>query len=243
MRALLLLWLAATLGSALQVLSTDALAASEETLVDRVVAVVDEDPIFLSDLQRAIGLGLARARPGESRDALMRRVLDGLIDERLRLHEIQRFEFGPLPPAELDAQVETVRQSFSSPEAYRKRLRELGIGDHEVRQTLARQLRVLVYIEQRLRPRVFVDFEEIQAYYEGELATAMEQQGTPLPPLAEVQEEIRQLLHEKALNREITAWTDRLRLESSIEDLWSHPEGPLPPILEVIETPVEPEGP
>ena len=240
MRALLLFWLTTVLGTPLQILAPHALAASEETLVDRVVAVVDEDPIFLSDLQRSIGLGLARPRPGESRDVLMRRVLDGLIDGRLRLHEIQRFEFGPLPPTELEAQVEAVRKSFPTPEAYRVRLQELGIDDDGVRQILARQLRILVYVEQRLRPRVFVDFEEIQAYYGGELSEAMEQQGSPLPPLSEVQEDISQLLHETALNQEIAAWTDQLRLESSIEDLWDLPEVPLPPIHEVIETPVEP---
>lgn len=240
MRALFLFWLAATLGSALQSLPASARATPDEVLVDRVVAVVDEDPIFLSDVQRTIGLGLVEARPEESHEALMRRVLDGLIDERIRLHEIQRFEFGPLPPNELDAQVEKVQKSFATPEAFRARLRELGIGEEGVRQILARQLRVLVYIEQRLRPRVFVDFEEIQAYYEGELAEAMERQGTSLPPLSEVQEEISQLLHEVALNREITTWTDQLRLESSVEDLWSRPEGPLPPVLEIIETPVEP---
>lgn len=240
MQSLTLLCLSIVLGLATVSFPGIALGSSGEILVDRIVAVVDDDPIFLSDLQRIVGLGLVEPGSGETHDQLMRRVLDGLIDEKIRLHEIQRFDFGPLPRDELDAQIEALQRSFPDDAAYHAKLQELGLGDDGVRQILTRQMRVLIYIEQRLRPRVFVDLEEIQAYHESELAEAMKRQGDPLPPLSEVQEEISQLLHEVALNREIAAWTDRLRLESAVVDLWNQPATPLPPVLKTVGTPSDP---
>ena len=51
------------------VLVVAALAAQEPQLVDRVVAVVDEDPILLSEVERVIGLGLHETVAGESASA------------------------------------------------------------------------------------------------------------------------------------------------------------------------------
>ena len=39
-------------------------------LVDRIVATVDDDPIFLSDIRRSIDLGLVERAGGESEDQL-----------------------------------------------------------------------------------------------------------------------------------------------------------------------------
>ena len=68
-------------------------SAPSSEIVDRIVAVVDEDPILSSDLDRAVGLGLIDRQPGESELAFRRRVLDLLLEERLRAHEIDRFGF------------------------------------------------------------------------------------------------------------------------------------------------------
>jgi hypothetical protein len=40
-------------------------AAAQGRLVDRILAVVDEDPILASEVEQAIGLGLVERRAGE----------------------------------------------------------------------------------------------------------------------------------------------------------------------------------
>ncbi|HEX6202002.1 MAG TPA: hypothetical protein VF100_03295, partial [Thermoanaerobaculia bacterium] len=50
-------------------------AATEHRLADRVVAVLDEEAILLSDVDQVIGLGLVEQQPGESLDDLRGRVL------------------------------------------------------------------------------------------------------------------------------------------------------------------------
>ena len=199
--------------------------------VDRVVAVVDEDPILRSDLERAIGLGLVPRDSGESDPALARRALDALIEQKLRLHEIARFGVEDAPLEEVDRQIERLRARFSGERAWSAELERLGLSEVEVRQILARQLSVLAYVEQRLGPRVFVGIEEIRRYYDEVLVPKLAIAGDPVPPVEEVRESIRAVLREERLNREIDRWTTELRRKADVIDLLDAAEGPLPPVV------------
>ena len=63
-------------------------AQQEPAVIDRILAVVDEDPILLSEVEQAIGLGLVERQAEESEEEYRRRVLARLIEQRLRFHEI-----------------------------------------------------------------------------------------------------------------------------------------------------------
>ncbi len=205
-----------------------------EVLVDRLVAVVDDDPILLSDIGRVVSFGLVEKVAGESESQLERRVLDGLIDQRLRLHEIERHNFAPLPPAEIDRQLERIRTGSAGDDSPPRRA-ALGFDEPGLRMLVARQLRVLVYVEQRLGPRVFVKLEAIRAYYDDVLAAEMAGQDLESPPLEEVRDQIRDLLHEQQLNQEIEAWTEELRLEADVADYLDRAATELPPVIQRID--------
>jgi hypothetical protein len=212
-------------------LVTGAAFIQEPVLVDRIVAVVDGDPIFSSDIDRVVGLGLVRAVDGE--DGLRRRALDALIEDRLRLHEVARFGFGPVPIAEVDAQLEAVGEGVGGPGALAERLRELGMDENDLRQRLTLQLQVLTFVEERLGPKVFVGLDEIGAYYESNLVPQLRAANQPLPPIEEVREAIRAVLREQRLNAEIEHWTERLRREAEVIDYLDDQEGELPPVVEI----------
>lgn len=218
------------------VLVLAAAAAAGEELVDRIVAVVDDDPIFLSDVERIIALGLAEAAAGEEPRAFRRRVLDDLIDQRLRLHEVERYDVSQVSVAEVDRQVERIRERAGGADALAAELRRLGLDEEGLRHLLTRQLRVLAYIDERIGPRVFVDLDDIRAYYETALAAEMARQGLPLPPLAEVREAIRRLLRERRLNEEIEAWTEELRRAADVVDHFDRASRDLPPLVRRIES-------
>ena len=203
------------------------LAAAQETsagtetpsgLVDRIVAVVDEDPIRASDLDRAIGLGLVPKQAGEDETVLRRRALDLLLEERLRAHEVDRFGFTEVSLTEVEEAVGALRSAFGSEQAFMGRLAELGLTIDDVRQIAARQIMVLTYVDERLGPRVFVSLDDIRAYYDSVLTPEMARTNAALPPLADVREQIRRVLREERLNQEIERWTRELRLEADIED-------------------------
>jgi peptidyl-prolyl cis-trans isomerase SurA len=214
------------------------------TLIDRVVAVVDEDAILESDIDRVIGLGLATPNPGEDDRQFRRRVLEELIDQRLRFHEIDRFGFGQVPVEEIEKQVAEVRDRLGGQAELERRLRELGLTVNGLRQLFARQLQALTYVQERLGPRVFVGAEEITANYNNVLVPEMKRQGQPVPPLAEVRERILGILREQHLNQEIVKWTEELRQKADVENFFDTRTGPpLPPVVRRIDQPAKPESP
>jgi len=212
-------------------------SGSEPQLVDRVVAVVDESPILLSDVERVIGLGLVEPQAGESHHDLLRRTLDELIVRRLRQNEVERFGYREAPLADVEAQIERLRSRFPDEEAWQRRLAQLGLGEAQVRQILATQLAVLTYLEQRLGPRAFVGLEEIRRYYDETLVPELHRRGDPIPPIEEVREAIRAVLREQKLDHEIDVWTEELRREADVVDLLDEPHQELPPVQLTLDRP------
>jgi peptidyl-prolyl cis-trans isomerase SurA len=210
-------------------------AAAERRLLDRIVALVDEDPILLSEVEQVVSLGLVAREPGEDEPALRRRVLDGLIEQRVRFHEIDRFAFADVPGDEIERQFAAQRAQFASDEEFRARLAAVGLDEEGLRQLLARQVIVLTYVEERLGTRVFVGLEDIRAYYETQLVPRLRAAGTPPPPLDEVRQEIRQVLREERLNAELERWTEELRREADVVDLWDAAHDELPPVVATSE--------
>lgn len=209
--------------------------AADPKLRDRVLAVVDEDPILQSDLDRSIALGLAPSRPGEDPTAFQRRVLDLLIEERLRFHEMDRFGFEQVPVEEVDAHVAEIRARFADDAAFQKALREQGMSVKELRQLVARQLMVLAYVDEQLGPRVFVSLDDINNYYRTTFTQDMQRRGQPVPPVDEVRDDIRTVLRERRLNDAIGKWTEELRRKADVQVYFGQPAGKLPPVIKKIQ--------
>ena len=207
-------------------------AAEAHRVEDRVVAVLDEEAILLSDVDQVIGLGLVEERPGESLEELRARVLEGLIDQRLRFRQVDRFGLERVAVDVVETEVAKIAGQFGDRAAFLRRLAELDMTEEELDQLVARQLMVLSYVEERLGARIFVSLDDIRAYYENEMIPGLAASGDPVPPLEDVREAIRGLLRAELLNAEIAAWTARLRREADIQVfLFEALEGPLPPLL------------
>jgi parvulin-like peptidyl-prolyl isomerase len=210
-------------------------APGKNTLRDRIVAVVDEDPILASDLERVIALGLVKPAEGEADRAFRRRVLDQMIEDRLRLHEIDRFGLEQVPVEEIERRVTEIRAGFPDEAAFQRTLKEVGLTLGTLRQLVARQLVVMTYVDERLGPRVFIDSEDIKAYYDSTLAPEMRRRGQPVPPLDDVREDIRNVLRQQRLNQEIRRWTAELRKDADIAVYFDAPDGPLPPVIKTLD--------
>lgn len=215
-----------------------ALSSEPAALIDRVVAVVDDDPILLSDIERVARLGLAGSpAAGESEEAFRRRVLSQLIEERLRFHEVDRAGFAEVKVHEIEARVEEIRSRFPTEEAFRQRLDELAMTEDGLSRLVARQLAILAYVEDRLGSRVFISLDDIRRFYDAELIPALAAQRQTVPPLSEVREQIRATLFERGLNEEIERWTAELERQADIIDLFGSDHRDLPPIVEVVRPP------
>lgn len=156
-------------------------------VIERVLAIVDETPVLLSET-----VALQRLKPLDREQALQ-----ALIDEILMLREASR-----------------LREAAASPEeeqrAYQSLLAKLEPGarpdEDALRRIARRQTVILKYVELRFRPQIRVEDEELLSAYREEHG------GRPAaPPFEAVSRDLHASLLSRALGKRIESWVLELR--------------------------------
>lgn len=171
-------------------------------VIERVLAVVDDTPVLLSET-----VALQRLRGSDRETALQ-----ALIDELLMVREASR-----------------LREAAASPEqeqrAYESLLARLepgaaSVDEDALRRIARRQTVILKYIELRFHPQLRVDDAELLSAYQEEYG------GRPAaPPIEAISKELLARLTSRALDRRIEAWVAELRAGARIR---LNPEPPQP---------------
>lgn len=141
-----------------------------QVVVDKVMAVINQEVITLSELEEAVAFYLRDARqprPEESKAEareLEGRVLQRLVENRLQVQEAKREKI-ELADEELQEAVdEAVRRSSLPREQFEKELRGQGLSWEAFRRELRDQLLVQRIVRRRVGARVSVTDDEVEAY-------------------------------------------------------------------------------
>jgi peptidyl-prolyl cis-trans isomerase SurA len=142
-----------------------------EDIADRVVAVVNNDAITLSELQETIVAYRAENRQGragtQSDEELAKQFLPRLIDSRLQLQEADREKI-TVEDQEVTEEINERIKIYNtkSVEEFEKLLKEQGISMDAVRKRIREALRVQKIIRRKVALRVSVTDTEIVEYLE-----------------------------------------------------------------------------
>ncbi|MGH9456926.1 MAG: hypothetical protein ACRD2J_04725 [Thermoanaerobaculia bacterium] len=186
-------------------------------IIDRVAAVVDRQVITLSEVNQVIEVRLFERQPAEEEDAYRRRVLDAMIAQVLRYRDVERFGAQDVSADSIEAVVQEVIGRFPSEQDFAQALARAELTLDEVRTLIKRQLQVQAYIEERFAPLIFVSLEQVETYYRDIWAPQRRARGLPVPPLADVSDEIRRLIRGDQLDEEIARWTEQLRSRANVD--------------------------
>lgn len=120
-----------------------------------------------------------------------------------------------------DEEVENAYQQFvkqfASPDEFRKRVAAVGLSEAAVRRLILQQIYLSRFLEYRFRPAAQVDRAQIEAYYKDEFVPQLEKRGAQVPPLEDVEDTIREVLIQRAINERATKWLDDVRDRVKIE--------------------------
>ena len=154
--------------------------------IDRVVAVVGDQPVLWTDVltainqRRAQGLQLPPDSAGQAE--LARSVLNELVDEQILVQKAKELKLEASESeiaSAVDRQIRSVRAQFSSEEEYRTELRNAGMGSpEEYRRTLVEQFR-----KQNLQQKAFGELRKLAKpvnVTEAEIAAAFERSRADL---------------------------------------------------------------
>jgi peptidyl-prolyl cis-trans isomerase SurA len=135
---------------------------------ERIAAVVNGQPVTLSEVEERVGPELARLPPGPAGEAqrkeLLRRGLEQLIDERLVESEASALGLD-IPEDEIQHLIDQLaKQNNMDTAQFRDAIAAQGISFDTVRDTLRRQQLMMRLLQYKVKPRKVSD-EEVQAAY------------------------------------------------------------------------------
>lgn len=152
------------------VLTTNSVRAD---VIERVVATVNNEAVFLSDLRKRAVPFLPQVAEAETEPERMSRLkdlyqelLNYLIDEQL-IRQLATSSGIRVTDADVDSAIENLRlQNNMTEEQFQEALDTQGFTEAQYRKDLKRQLIRLKVVNERVRSRVNVTEEEVRARYE-----------------------------------------------------------------------------
>ena len=143
-------------------------------VVDRIVAVVNDDIISLFELNQALQPYAERiatmAYPTEQERQMLFKVredlLGQLVDQKLTDQEIKRANI-TVTPKEIDNAIERVKEaSFLTDEELRRSLAEEGLTLEAYRERLEKQILRSKLVNREVKSKIVITREDVKAYYE-----------------------------------------------------------------------------
>jgi peptidyl-prolyl cis-trans isomerase SurA len=151
--------------------------SAEQEIVDRIVAVVNDDIITLSQLHKAVQPYLKQVASSQRSEAakkqmvetIEQKMLNTLIDRTLTMQEAARQQISVS-----DADVQTAIENFKKQngmdqEAFERGLESEGISLEEYRERVREDIMQSLLVNRVIRSRIIVTQSEIEAYYQAHL--------------------------------------------------------------------------
>ncbi|MFZ1972932.1 MAG: hypothetical protein WAU89_08805 [Candidatus Acidiferrales bacterium] len=175
--------------------------------IDAVAARIEDDIITESEVHELAAFQKLVDGKSKPRQELLRE----LIDQWMIRNEATATKYGQPSAEDVDrAYAEFVKQ-FPSPDEFKKRCATAGLTEAAVRRIVAKQLYLSRFIDYRFRPSAQVSDQQVEAYYKDEFAPQLKARNQPVPPLDDVDDTIREVLIQRAINERATKWLDDSR--------------------------------
>ena len=148
--------------------------AQEPEIIDRIVAVVNNDIITLYDLNRALkpyeenvkALGYEMEKERETLFQVRKDLLDQLIDRELADQEIKRAQIS-VSESDIDGTIERMKEARSiTDEQLREGLARQGMTMAEYRNEMREQILRTKLVNREVKSKIVVTKEDIKDYYD-----------------------------------------------------------------------------
>jgi peptidyl-prolyl cis-trans isomerase SurA len=184
---------------------------SSAVIIDRVAAIVNDDVITQSELDKAKALDLyISGLPGK----------DTILQERIDYHLVlQQLKAQPpvvITPEEIQSAYEDFVVRHGNEELLDHFLQNAGMNHDDLMKEIRDQLSIRKFIRDRFRPFVNITIEDAEDYYEKVYKPAQELLGKTPPPFAEVFAEIQNQMVESRVQDQLAQWLEKIKEEATI---------------------------
>jgi hypothetical protein len=181
--------------------------------VDGIAARIEDDLILESEVRELGAFQILSDGKAKPRDVVIRE----LADQWVVRGEANAAKY-PFPSAdEIENAFQQFVKQFPSSEEFYKRLAAADLTEAAVKRILAQQLYLAHFLDYRFRAAAQVDDKEVEKYYNEEFAPQLKARNEPVPPLEDVEDTIREVLIQRAINDRAEKWLDDTRQRLKID--------------------------
>jgi len=196
------------------------------TVVDRVVAVVNNRAILWSDVtseQRFAILDPKVSRHLTPQSALQRLISRTLIQQQIRQEDVSAAQPSDEEVRDRLHQVRIdlpacVAMNCVTDAGWQEFLTANDLTARQVEDYVRLRIEIIRFTEVRFRQGIRISPQDTEAYYRDKLLPQYPK-GAAIPPLSEVAPRIEEILLEEQVNAYFTAWLDNLRKQGDVEVL------------------------
>lgn len=192
-------------------------SAQAQKLIDQILVVVNDEIITRTDLLWNLALDHDAPSPaGSVNSDLLKQMLEVLIDQRLVYQEAAKIPSAEVSQDDIDKKRNELIKKFASETAFRQRVESVGLTSARIDELMRERVLIDRFVEFRFRSFVFVSENEIQKYYDEQLAPRVRQAGQVPPPVEQVRDQINELLKREKFDQELDRWLKEARQRSDI---------------------------
>ena len=203
--------------------SDSATNSAKGTLVDQVLAVVNQDLVLESDVdeeKRFTAFEPLHNDETDSRDEVVER----LIDQDLILQQALLQPDDEVTPAEAKEQLNKLRGEIPACKQYNcatdagwaKFIAAQGFTSEELTSLMQRRLEILKFVEIRFRSGILIDQAQIKAYYDNTLLPEYARRHAQAPPLDAIKTRVQEILLQQQVTNLLGDWLKTLKAEGSV---------------------------
>jgi hypothetical protein len=182
--------------------------------LDCILALVNDQPITLADIQILDAFGIYESEIGQVSGGRQRAILEKLIDLRMVI-DLVRERVALSPESVILARGDVLARL--DPGRVEREYTRLGMAPDDLLPYLEEKLIYREVVSQRFSRSTIVTLKEIEVYYRDVYKPALEQRGQKAPPVLEILDEIEARLREEKIARQIDSWIKSLRQQAEIQ--------------------------
>ncbi len=187
---------------------------SQKEVVDRIVALVNEEVITLTDVRIVKVFNLIPSEVEPDADIDIEYVLKKLIDQNLVIQLTRDDNF--LPNSTVDEFIDEIIVEMGV-EEFRKRLEQFGMARPDLAPYARKCLVYQRIIADRFKTTGSINLNEIEEYYERTYIPAQEAKGFEAKPMLEILDEIEAVIKQEKNKMQVEEWLKNLRQRAEIQ--------------------------
>jgi hypothetical protein len=188
-------------------------AGQGATAVDGIAARIEEDILTESEVRELAAFQTlvdGHAKPRSE-------IIEELANQWIVQGEASAAKYPKPSREDVDRSFAQLTKQFASPEDFKNHYAQSGLTEAGIRRMLEQQIYLSRFLDYRFRPAAQVNDQQVQEYYNNEFAPQLKGRGEVVPALEDVEDTIREVLVQRAINDRATTWLDETRNRLKID--------------------------